>query len=516
MLANKVKLHGLERLDIIDAIDFQNLDNDFTAQINAGLIGACEGVTSSQSFGLTYANQTTDIMRLAPFKYVVSSAKEDTRELSQIPQGLIIDVAGVTSADKYNYVSVVSYDPSDEQNTIDISFDAVKADVQNYYNTNGELPPEPGTEEFVKETHTRYYPEILARPFFYNADQANRRFWSVANQTEQTQLVATRQRVASEIIVNPSHLKPQIGAGEELPWVKIGQITKWSVSADVVSLVLNKVIGYNALDSMLKLDAESVNDWAANTLQVKADGVISTLAHKTNEQINKILYEGSADSTEHAVGSAYYSLSEIKSRLESLETSAPQLIATATLFFDASLGYVSQTGETQAFQIVNGLSSNIDSVLVNNTNTDQPFSSGSINVSSEGLHALILPVELSTQYKVMSCTFTAAPANQNWVNNQLYASFNYRQMRQIQDSTFPLIWGNNLSSASLTSTLNDGRKFIKFYCAATDPWNEEASKNQQSNPVPADWQSRVIDAEGYLGNGLRQFCLIVNIYGTKI
>jgi len=517
MLANKVKLHSLERLDIIDAIDFQNLDNDFTAMVNSGLTGACEGVTND--LGITYANQTTDIIRFDNFKYIISSAKENTRELSQIPQGQIVDVVGVASVDEYNYVSVVNYDPADEQNTIDVSFDAVKADVQNYYNTNNALPPKPGDAGFVLETHTRYYPEVLARPFFYDAEQNNRRFWSVANQAEQTQLVATRRKVATEIILNPSHLKPQIAANEELPWVKIGQITDWSVSAGVVSLVLNKVRAYHVLDSMMKLDAESINDWAFNTVSSKTDGVISKLAHKIDEQLKRVLYTGSNDSTEHDVGSAYaapqYSLTELANRIDALETSAPQLVATATLFFDATVGYNSGTGVTVPFTLVSTLSSNISQVTTAPTNIQLPFSSGSVNVSEQGLHYIVLPLDVSSQYKIMSCTFTAAPANQDWTQYPVHANYNYRQMRQIQDSTFPLIWGDTPGAAALTTTFNDGRKGIKFYCAATDPWNEEATQNNQDSSI-VNWESNAVNADGYLGNGLRQFSLIVNIFGIKL
>jgi hypothetical protein len=519
MLANKVKLHGLERLDIVDAIDFQNLDNDFTSLVNSGLTGVCEGVTND--LGITYANQTTDIIRFGAFKYVISSAKDNTRELSQIPQGQIVDVVGVSSTDEYNYVSVVNYNPLDEQNTIDVSFDAVKADVQNYYNTNDVLPPQPGSVDFVLETHTRYYPEVLARPFFYDAEQNNRRFWSVANQTEQTQLVATRRKVASEIILNPSHLKPQIAVGEELPWVKVGQITSWSVTGGVVSLVLNKVRPFHVLDSMMKLNAESIDDWAFNTVEANTDGIISKLAHKIDEQLKRILYTGSEDSTEHTVGSAYaapqYSLSELANKLSALETSAPQLIATATLFFDATVGYNSGTGNSYPFTLVGPLSTNISQVTTAPTGIQLPFSSGSINVSEGGLHYIVLPADISSQYKIMSCTFTAAPANQDWTQYPIHANYNYRQMRQIQDSTFPLIWGATPAVSSLTTTFNDGRKGIKFYCAATDPLNEEAGNNQnQQDPSIVNWESNAVQTDGYLGNGLRQFSLIVNIFGIKL
>lgn len=219
----KIVLHPLERLDLVDVYGLQDLVSKNIADAIAGISGQVHGLL--RKWSSLSVNNTTDLITFNDFAFQGLLRQNDTQQ------------EGWSS-----YIGI--FDASSDTNGT-CSFDEVKTLVQTYVTSVNRLPPTPNSESYVEETHGQYYPYIWARSVYGNSVQASRRFWSVGDNQENTQLVNTRVVEAVNFKVGT----PDSVTGNQ--WAKIGRIVSWTNTGGVVSLSASGVKGYMIFDDMI-------------------------------------------------------------------------------------------------------------------------------------------------------------------------------------------------------------------------------------------------------------------------
>ena len=220
----KIVLHPLERLDLVDVNALQDLLAKNVADAVAGVTGSVSGLL--RKWASLSVNNTTDLITFADFTFQGLAPQTDTAQ------------AGWSS-----YIGI--FDASSDTNGT-CSFDATKTLVQNYVTANNTLPPTPASDSYDEVLHTAFYPYIYARSTYGTSVQANRRFWSVADNQENTSLVNTRTVEGVQFYVG----NPAPATGNQ--WAKIGRIVSWNRTGNVVSLSSSGVKAYMLSDAMFE------------------------------------------------------------------------------------------------------------------------------------------------------------------------------------------------------------------------------------------------------------------------
>ena len=224
-VTKKIVLHPLERLDLVDVNGLQDLLFKNVGDAVGAISGGVAGLT--RMWEAISINNSTDLISFADFQFQGGILQSDTQQLWSTYLGI--------------------FDASSDTNGT-CSFDSVKTLVQNYVNANSALPPNPLDPAFVSGTHNQYYPYIYARSVYGDSVQANRRFWSVADAQENTQLVNTRVVEGVNFHVGTASDLPVVSGNQ---WVVIGRIYSWVNTAGTVTLASTGIQPYMLADALL-------------------------------------------------------------------------------------------------------------------------------------------------------------------------------------------------------------------------------------------------------------------------
>ena len=258
----KVLLYPLERLDLVDLRGVQDLAHNAVSEY----IGA---VTTSKSGLVTsWSSVTIDIV----------NHRVDFADFTAL--GRSYDSGGNSS---YYPAYLLKFSALDSANG-DCSYDAARASVQAYFNTNGSLPPVPTASAHIPATHEKYYPYIYCRPVVNSGETEVRRFWSLADAQETTDSVETRSVTSVEFTVVPPSQAPS--AGGDYSWIRIAQVKSWVESGGAVEL--QAVREQHLADRLLELDDTlTVKETDASAgAQVGLDRAVKYLQNRIEDLLN--------------------------------------------------------------------------------------------------------------------------------------------------------------------------------------------------------------------------------------
>jgi hypothetical protein len=226
--SNKTKLHPLERLDLVDIENLQNLAHNAADNYIGGVVGLTGLLDRPTSISV---DNSTELITISDCSWLGWQSHHE---------GL--------SGSKYS--AFYGYYRSVDLRNGDISFDAVRALVQSYYNTNGSLPPTPlDTDNYVPGTHGFAYPYVYAMTSIVDAEIEPRRFWSTNDANETTNNVATEMQQTHQFaLVAREDAAPSDG---EFPSIKIMRVAAWELDGDVVNLLT--VIPVQLADNILNI-----------------------------------------------------------------------------------------------------------------------------------------------------------------------------------------------------------------------------------------------------------------------
>jgi hypothetical protein len=229
MANSKVKFHALERLDLIDINGLQDLIHDALLSHTGQLVGGNGWHCCLEKWDTLTVDNVNHALTFGNFTFL----------------GQMYDPT--TSAGYAGYIGRFN---STLSGNSDCSFDAARASVQTYVNANGELPPAVSDDAFSNVSHGQYYPNLFIVPVESDSDPGPRRFWSLAGGTETTTEVNTRTEHACTWTVSadfslPSQLSGVYGI------TKVARITKWTLTAGVVSLDADDVTPFGLADTLL-------------------------------------------------------------------------------------------------------------------------------------------------------------------------------------------------------------------------------------------------------------------------
>lgn len=212
--SRKSKFHPLERLDKVDIEQLQDLAHNHPDNYIGGIVGTTGLLDTPSSISV---DNSTELITISDCSWL----------------GWQVNHEGLGGA---RYSAFYGAFRSVDTRHGDISFDAVRAAVQAYYNANGELPKFPlNTAEYVPATHGFAFPYVYAITTLADAEIEPRRFWSTADAVETTNNVATEtQQVHSFSLAAHEDPAP---AGGTFPAIRILRILSWTVENDVVSLL---------------------------------------------------------------------------------------------------------------------------------------------------------------------------------------------------------------------------------------------------------------------------------------
>lgn len=246
--SKKTKFHPLERLDKNDIESLQ----DFAHNAADNYIGGLVGVTGLLDHPTISIDNSTELIEIGDCSWL----------------GWNLHHEGLSGA---KYSSFYGHYRSVDTRHGDISFDAVRAQVQAYYNANGELPKFPlNTAEYVPATHGFAFPYVYALTSMVDAEIEPRRFWSTANGNETTQNVATqRQQVHTFQLVPREDAAP---TGGDFPSIRIMRVVAWEVNNNVVDLLT--VIPVALADSILNIYPRHVEPVGNPFVPLNMDGKV--------------------------------------------------------------------------------------------------------------------------------------------------------------------------------------------------------------------------------------------------
>jgi hypothetical protein len=326
-IQKKIVLHALERLDLVDLQGLQGIVLKSLDDALHGVIGDNGGLVKKWSTATI--NNTLHTIAFSNFAFIGRKRQEDT-----------------LLANTSSYLGF--FDSTSDTNGT-CSFDAARALVQTYVNANGELPPTPNSASFVGADHDKYYPSIWARSTYGDSVQANRRFWSVADATENTQLVNTRSVEGVQFYVRSTGALPAVASN--LPqWTLIGRIYQWTLEGGVVSLDDFGIIGYTVFDSILyengTPDAEERKSWIDYNGNLSRGG-LSDLANHLKNILNGMYKNGTNDDQTiypelfegYYFQQPYWSLQGITAQIKKMQADDLRFNGTAILTFDSRPTY---------------------------------------------------------------------------------------------------------------------------------------------------------------------------------
>lgn len=258
-MLKKVKLHALERLDLVDINAMQDNQYEYLAKTLGNFVGEASGLLQIPTESNIVVDNSTDLITFPDFVFLESISDSDYATAFE---------------DR-----VITFDASQSYNGT-CSFDSVKATVQAYYDANGTIPP---------TTDDQYYPFIWVRKTNEDSAQGVRRFWSVANANETTDTVDTRQEYGVEFLL--SH-QDQVG------YTKIGKINLWLVLVNTVILPLQAggLEWYTFADSVYFSDGTYTLDNSPD-FNTAGGGGLKTALRTIRKQIEHIRGDGQVDST---------------------------------------------------------------------------------------------------------------------------------------------------------------------------------------------------------------------------
>jgi len=238
MSGNKVKFHPLERLDIID---INALQDSIYEQLELVLGGSTGSASTTRAGGLLRINGVTynpvnSTIRPGDFIFVASTPSATITNVRTMRVGFYDTELGGASV---------------------ASFLNAKNAVQSYYNNSNQLPPAPGSAGYSAAEYGQYYPKVYARTFRTDSVPDTRRFWNVANNTEESSTVNTRQAQQVSFLTLTDGSSPPALAGDTSQWVEIFQIRGWQVAANIVQQP-NAVIFNYLLDNFIQQDSGNV------------------------------------------------------------------------------------------------------------------------------------------------------------------------------------------------------------------------------------------------------------------
>jgi hypothetical protein len=225
---SKVLFYPLERLDLVDLRGVQDLAHNALSSYIGAVATAKSGVVNS------WASVSFDTV----------NHRIEFADFTAL--GRLYDVDGNTS---YYPAYLLKFNALDSANG-DCSYDTARAAAQAYFNSNGSLPPAPTDEAYNLSVHGEYYPYIYCRPVVSAGESEVRRFWSLADARESTDTVDTRSTTSVEFsLVSPTQAP---SAGGDYAWIRIAQVTAWSVSAGAVEI--SAITEEHLADRLLELD----------------------------------------------------------------------------------------------------------------------------------------------------------------------------------------------------------------------------------------------------------------------
>lgn len=207
---NQVIFYPLERLDKIDVDAVQSLAHNYVESA----LGATMGATGMLSVTTVIADNTNEVINFGDFTYLGGQVQHE-------------GVGGVNSG-------FIGMYRASSQDNLDCSFDAVRALVQSYYNTNDSLPPTPIADDYVEGSHHWYYPYVYVGCNLASGDNAQRMFWSTADGAETADAVDTRTKTYFHFALAGS--ADAVPTGGDFPMIRIARIISWTVAGGVVSL----------------------------------------------------------------------------------------------------------------------------------------------------------------------------------------------------------------------------------------------------------------------------------------
>lgn len=239
MSGNKVKFHPLERLDIID---INALQDSIYEQLELVLGGSTGSASTTRAGGLLRINgvtfnQVNSTIRPGDFIFVASAPSSTIANVRTMRVGFYDTELGGASV---------------------ASFLNAKNAVQSYYNSNSnQLPPAPGSASYSAAVHGQYYPKVYARTFRTDSVPDTRRFWNVANNSEESNTVNTKQAQQVSFLTLTDGSALPVTAGDSSEWVEIFQIRGWQVAANVVQQPNSLIFNY-LLDNFIQQDSGNV------------------------------------------------------------------------------------------------------------------------------------------------------------------------------------------------------------------------------------------------------------------
>lgn len=290
MSGDKVKFHTLERLDIVDVNALQDLAHQEIVDAVGALLS---GRQASSALNNTQGGLLQD------FTFTTNNVT-NTLTPSDL---LFVAPRGNPEISTANSFMVGMYNSGEAGNSV-VSFASSKSAAQAYYNTNGTLPPAPGSASYVAGTHGAAYPKIYARIAPSEAVLDTRRFWDVANAVEESRSVNTRilQRVSFNTVADGSNPPAIATSAEGSDWVLIGQISGWSLSGGAVN-VPSSLIKHFYADFLMPLDASdpylkisSHDELAVNLIATVRGGGIPAVIDLLKGRVNRMKNSGSLDS----------------------------------------------------------------------------------------------------------------------------------------------------------------------------------------------------------------------------
>ena len=280
----KVKFKELERLELTDINAIQDIAEAIRDDYAGNLFGA-EGALTKLSFQEPILNNQ---IQFNDFAFL--GKKE------------------ITSTGNLNRAFLGVYDASKSTDTFNIDASDKVSNAQNYFNLNNNEPTIGGTGLAV------HFPFIWVAAFNADSAVATRRVWSLSDAQEQTDSIETRveRRFKFKLSIN----KPD-DENLHTPYVKIGQIWKYAVSNNVVSI--DEIRTYFVSEDLL-----GIGDVHPNTIINSYDslkeyqGLKHTL-HLIKDFLEKQLTNGSNDpantTTKSLVEQPTYSLQGLTAKV---------------------------------------------------------------------------------------------------------------------------------------------------------------------------------------------------------
>jgi len=295
MALKKAVFHPFERLDVVDVDALQDLSHNAMMDLIGGLAG--RDATGVLTPWLSSSVSSTGVITFGDFTFLGSNsdAEGHGRNKPSFMGKFTSSAAGECSAASF------------------------QTQVQTYYNTNGFLPPAPGTDSYDVSLHGDYYPYIYCRPVVQDGESATRRFWSVGDNAEVSEVVNTRTVTSFEFLVegiNQFVSAPESG----YPWTRVAKVTQWTVSGGVVSLRNIHVVPWTLSETLLGV--EEVSGFGSN-------GGLHTLTRWLTGKLTEIQNGGSLDNVgaldQPLADAPQYSLTGLQYELDTLSSTVDAL-----------------------------------------------------------------------------------------------------------------------------------------------------------------------------------------------